>query len=294
MRSKESRNLWLGLGFCSPWILGMLVFLGYPLGISLYHSFCDYSVLLPPVFIGLENYRELWTDDLFWLSLWNTGVYAFFAVLLGLFTSLTLALLLNSRVRGVGFYRALFFIPSLIPAVAGSVLWLYMYNGRSGIFNTLLAKVGVSGPAWLADPAFAKPAIILMAAWGAGHAMLIFLAGLQDVPESQLESALLDGAGFWRRLWHVTLPMISPTIYFNLIMGTIAGFQVFTQAFIMTGGEGAPERSTLFYVLRLYNLAYQDLRMGLASAMAWILFAIVLSLTLALNRFSSRVVNYER
>jgi multiple sugar transport system permease protein len=178
--------------------------------------------------------------------------------------------------------------------LASSTLWLWMYNGQSGIINTGLRQLGLRGPAWLADPAWAKPAIVIMAVWGAGNAMVVYLAGLQDVPSALYEAAIIDGAGFFQRLFNVTIPMISPVIYFNVVLSIISGFQAFTQAFIMTGGTGAPERSTLFYVLNLYNVGFQDLRMGYASAMAWVLFVIILLLTFGATKLAGRWVSYDR
>jgi len=284
----------VGLLFCAPWLLGFLAFMLLPMGAALYYSFCDYSIVQPPTFIGLANYRELLADALFWRSLYNTLFFAAGAVVLGLLTSLVLALLLNCRVRGLAFYRTLFFLPSLMPVVAGSILWMWMYAGDGGIINTALKAVGLPGPAWLTDPHFAKPALILMSMWGAGHAMVILLAGLQDIPTALYEAAVIDGAGWWQRLRHVTVPLITPVILFNLVMGLIVSLQVFTQAFIMTGASGAPERSTLFYVLRLYQVAFRDLRMGYGCAMAWILFLVILGLTALLIRFSGKWVQYER
>lgn len=294
MSALSQRNRRNGLLFCLPWLIGVSVFLIYPLAAAFYYSLCDYSVLLPPVFIGFDNYVDLLHDGLFWKSLYNTTYYALGSVGLGLFTSLGLALLLNSKIRGLGVYRTIFFLPSLMPVVASSILWVWMYNGQSGVINTTLRALGLSGPAWLADPHWSKPAIVIMAVWGAGNAMVVYLAGLQDVPSSLYEAALIDGAGFFARLFHVTLPMISPVIYFNVMLSIIAGFQAFTQAFIMTGSTGAPERSTLFYVLNLYNVGFQDLRMGYASAMAWILFLIILLLTFAATKLSKRWVSYDR
>lgn len=294
MTALERSNLRNGLLFCLPWLIGISVFLLYPLLAAFYYSLTDYSVLLPPVFIGLDNYADLLRDTLFWKSLWNTAFFALGSVSLGTLTSLTLALLLNAKVKGLAAYRTLFFLPSLMPVVAGSILWMWMYSGESGIINTALDAVGITGPAWLADPAWAKPAIVLMAVWGAGNAMVIYLAGLQDVPVHLYEAAIIDGAGWFSRLVHVTLPMISPVIYFNVVMSIIGGFQVFTQAFIMTGSTGAPERATLFYVLQLYNVGFQDLRMGYACAMAWVLFVLILVLTLVATKLSKRWVTYER
>jgi len=292
--SHARTNLRNGLLFCLPWLLGLTVFLIYPLCAAFYYSLCDYSVLLPPVFIGLDNYLDLAKDPLFWRSLGNTAYFATGSVSLGLLVSLSLALLLNSKVKGVGLYRTIFFLPSLMPVVAGSILWMWMYNGQSGLINTALRALGINGPAWLADPNWAKPAIVIMAVWGAGNAVVVYLAGLQDVPVSLYEAALIDGAGFFQRLFHVTLPMISPVIYFNVVLSIISGFQAFTQAFIMTGSTGAPERSTLFYVLNLYNVGFQDLRMGYASAMAWVLFVLILLVTFVATKLSQRFVTYDR
>ena len=294
MTRLERRHLRNGLLFCLPWLIGFSVFMLYPLGASAYYSLCDYSVLLDPIFVGGDNYRELAGDDVFWRSLWNTAYYAGFSVALGLVVSLTLALLLNARVRGIAWYRTLLYLPTLMPLVAASVLWRWMYNGESGILNSLLSVVGVDGPNWLADPAWAKFAMVLMSVWGVGNAMVIYLAGLQDVPVEVQEAGVIDGANWFQRLWHITIPMISPVIYFNVIMGIIGSLQVFTRAFIMTDATGAPERATLFYVLRLYNVAFSDLRMGYACAMAWVLFVIILVLTLVLTRMSRRWVHYER
>jgi multiple sugar transport system permease protein len=294
MTPLERRRLVIGVLFCSPWIVGLSAFLVYPLLAAFYYSLCDYSVLLPPVFVGFDNYVELFRDELFWKSLWNTSFFAVGSVTLGIVVALTLAVLLNSKVQGLTFYRTAFFLPSLMPLVAGSILWFTMYAGQGGVINTLLSHVGVTGPAWLSDPAWAKIAIIFMAVWGAGNSMVIFLAGLQDVPVSLYEASIIDGASWLQRLLNVTLPMISPVIYFNLVMGIIGGFQAFAQALIMTSSTGAPEQSTLFYVLQLYNVGFMDMRMGYASAMAWVLFLIILALTFTATRLSRRWVTYDR
>jgi multiple sugar transport system permease protein len=294
VRALERRRLLTGLLFTAPWLVGLAVFLVYPLLAALYYSLCDYSVLLPPVFVGLDNYAELFRDRLFWKGLWNTSFFALGSVGLSVVVALTLALLLNTKVKGLSFYRTAFFLPSLMPLVAGSILWFTMYAGQGGIINTLLAKIGVTGPAWLSDPAWAKIAMIFMAVWGAGNSMVIFLAGLQDVPTSLYEASIIDGASWFQRLVNVTLPMISPVIYFNVVMGIIGGFQAFTQALIMTSSTGSPEQSTLFYVLQLYNVGFMDMRMGYASAMAWVLFVIILVLTFAATQLSKRWVTYDR
>ncbi len=304
MKSAARRRVLAGLGFTSPWIIGLATFTLYPVLASLYFSFCDYSILQQPVWIGLENYQRLAGDEVFWIALRNTAVYAALAVPLGVIASLGLALLLNCNVRGLPIFRTLFYLPSIVPVVASSMLWLWIFNGEYGLLNASLAPLfalwGGAPPAWLGDPAWAKPALVLMSLWGVGNSMVIYLAGLQDVPRELYESAELDGVGVWRRFWHVTLPMISPVVYFNFIMGFIGAMQIFTQAFILSaaanngdGTLGSPARSTLFYTIHLYSTAFQDLRMGYASAMAWVFFLIIAGLTWAANAVAERRVHYS-
>lgn len=292
MTKAEKTNLRNGLLFVSPWIVGISGFILYPILSSLYHSLCDYSVLEPPVFIGLTNYIDLAKDEVFWISLWNTFFYAFFAVPLGLAISLTLALLLNTKIRGLAFYRTIFFLPSLMPIVAMAMLWMWIFNGQYGVLNYFLSLLGIRAPAWLMNPDWSKPALIIMSFWAVGYSMVIFLAGLQDVPVSLYESAEIDGANLLHKIRHVTIPMISPVILFNLIMGIIWTFQIFARPYIMTPGPGGPGRSTTFYTLYLFQSAFEDLRMGYASAMAWILFLIILGLTLLAIRLSRNRVYY--
>jgi multiple sugar transport system permease protein len=297
MTANDLRNLRNGLAFCSLWLVGMGVFTVYPVLASLYYSFADFSVLEPPVWVGARNYGRLVHDSVFWLSLKNTLVYVGLSLPLGMLVSISLAVLLNTGVRAMALFRTFFYLPSLVPIVASSMLWLWIFNGTYGILNAalkpLLAVFGTTPPTWLADPDWAKPALVLMSAWGVGNSMVIYLAALQDVPEELYESAQIDGAGWWSRIWHVTLPMISPVIYFNLIMGIIGSLQVFSQVFVMTGGaDGAPARSTLFYALYLFSTAFYDLRMGYASAMAWILFLLIVGLTLLATKLSEKRVHY--
>lgn len=304
MTGHQRRQQVNGLLFTSLWIVGFGVFLLYPVLASLVYSFCDYSVFQPPVFIGLSNYEKLWHDDVFWLSLKNTLFYAAVSVPLGTAVSVSLALLLNVEVKGRAFFRTLFYLPSIVPVVASSMLWLWIFNGQYGILNwaltPLLGWFGASPPAWLGDPDWAKPALILMSVWGVGNSMVIYLAGLQDVPRSLHEAAVLDGASAWQRFWHVTLPVISPVVYFNVIMGLIGALQVFTQVFVIaagTGGnanplEGNPARSTLFYTIYLFSTAFYDLRMGYASALAWVLFVVVAGLTWLMTKLSASRVHY--
>ena len=280
-----------GLLFAAPWLVGFLVFLAYPLVASIYFSFCDYSVLKPPVWIGLENYTELFHDELFWTALKNTLLYAAFALPAGILTSLSLAMLLNAKVKGMPFYRTVFFIPSLVPQVSLAVLWLWLLNGERGVLNLLLAKIGINGPSWLGDPAWSKPAMVLMSVWGVGNAVLIYLAGLQDVPRPLIEAAELDGATAWQKTRNVTIPMISPVILFNGVMGLIGTLQVFAVPFIMFP-NGTPARSTYFYAMYLFDNAFKYQKMGYASAMGWIMFLLVLVLTLVSLRLSEKHVHY--
>lgn len=297
---QSRRQLRAGLGFTALWVVGLGVFTAYPVLASVYYSFCDYSVLTSPVWIGTENYQRLWQDDLFWRALRNTLYFAVFSVPLGAIASLSLALLLNQDVRGRPFFRALFYLPSIVPAVASSMLWLWIFNGQYGLLNYVLTPIlgiiGLQPPIWLADPNWAKPALVMMSLWGVGNSMIIYLAGLQDVPKELYEAAEIDGAGTWRKFWHITLPCISPVIYFNVLMGTIGALQVFTQAFIMSGGtdDGSPARSTLFYALYLFGQAFYQLRMGYASAMAWILFVMIVTLTWLATKLSAKHVHYNR
>ena len=298
MKRTERKKLLTGLAFTSLWIVGLGVFTAYPVIASLYYSFCDYSILKSAVWIGGENYRELLTDDLFWKSLGNTLLYVALSVPLGTVVSLSLALLLNCEVRGRSFFRVVFYLPSIVPVVASSMLWLWIFNGEYGLLNAALAPVlqlfGVAPPAWLTDPAWAKPALVIMSLWGTGNAMVIYLAGLQNVPKELYEAAEIDGASAWRKFWHVTLPSLAPVVSFNVVMGLIGALQVFAQAFIVSdaanGGtgthDGAPARSLLFYTIYLFTTAFHDLRMGYASAMAYVLFLVIATLTWLATRLT--------
>jgi multiple sugar transport system permease protein len=282
-----------GLAFVSPWLIGFAVFTLYPVLASLYYSFCDYDVLSKPVWIGAMNYRDMATDRVFWQSVTNTLVFNLIALPVGLLTSLALALLLNQPVRLRGAFRAIYYLPSLVPAVAGAMVWLWILNGRLGLLNQMLAAVGVvHPPQWLTDPAWTKPSLALVSLWGCGNSVVIYLAALQGVPRSLLEAAMIDGASAWDRLVHVTLPAISPVIYFNLLIGIIGGLQVFSSAFVMLNG-GGPERSVLFYAIYIYQNAFEYRHMGYASAMAWILCLLILLLTWLASRVSRGLVHYQ-
>lgn len=280
-----------GYMFALPWLLGFLIFTLGPLLVSIYLSFTSYDVLNPPKFIGLENYRTLSRDPLFWKSLYNTFYMVIIGVPVNIIVAFGIALLLNVELKGIALYRAIYYLPSITPVVASSILWLWILNADFGILNTTLAMFGIRGPNWLADPSWAKLAIIMMGAWQAGGNMLIYLAGLKGIPVQLYEAAEIDGAGTWYKFWRITIPMISPTLFFNLIMGIIGTFQIFTQAYIMTGG--GPLDSTLFYVYYLFNNAFSYFKMGYACSMAWILFLIILALTAIQFKLASRWVYYE-
>ncbi|MBM3290310.1 MAG: sugar ABC transporter permease, partial [Candidatus Hydrogenedentes bacterium] len=230
-------------------------------------------------------------DPIFWKSLSITMKYAIVAVPLSIVAGIGLALLLNLEIGGIAVYRTLFFVPSIVPVVATSVLFLWLLNPQTGLVNAILSELGVAGPAWLADKRWAFTSLVLMSLWGVGGSMVIYLAGLKDIPLSLYEAAIIDGAGAWQRTRHITMPMLTPVIFFNLLMGTIGSFQYFTQAYIVT--QGGPDDSTNFYALYLFNRAWRYLDMGYASAMAWILFAIIMAMTIAIFRSHRRWVHYE-
>ena len=292
----EHKNLLKGLAFISPWMIGFCLFMAVPIGLSLYFSFCDFSNTsraLPPVYIGLGNYRELMGDEIFWQCVRNTIYYAALVLPLGLIFALGAAILLNGKIFGQSVYRTIIFLPSLVPAVAAAMLWLWLLNDQLGLINLALHKIGISDPpSWLSDPNWSMPALVLMSLWGVGNTVVIYLAGLQDVPRELYEAADIDGATPARKIWHVTLPCISPVIFFNLIMGIIGTLQVFTVPYVMFPG-GSPARSTYFYTMYLFDKAFRDLQMGYACAMGWIMFFIILLLTLASVKLSERHVHYE-
>jgi multiple sugar transport system permease protein len=281
-----------GYLFISPWLAGFFLLTAGPILASLGLSVTFFDMVSPPQFVGLRNYGDMFArDPLFWKSLVNTLYFAALSVPLGVLVALALALLLNGRVRGMAVYRTIFYLPVAVPAVAASVLWIWLLNPELGLLNLALAKVGINGVAWLGSPTWSKPGLVVMSLWTVGGGMVVFLAGLQSVPAHLYEAAMIDGAGAWQRFRSVTLPMLSPTVFFNLVMGGIGAFQVFTQSYVMTGG--GPVNSTLFYVLYLYDNAWQNFRMGFAAAMAWVLFCVVVAITLAQFGLARRWVYYE-
>jgi multiple sugar transport system permease protein len=290
-RAARRENL-MGYLFASPWLLSLLLFTVYPVVAAIYYGFTQYNVLQPSRWVGLSNYKEMiFEDPLFWKSLYNTGYYAVISVPLGLALALFLALLLNQEVPGISFFRSTFFLPSIVPVVAASVVWAWILNPEFGLINDLLGRLGLFRPPWLTSPTWSKPAFILMSLWGIGQTTIIFLAGLQDVPRHLYEAAEIDGASSLRKFTSITIPMLTPTIFFNLVTGIIGSFQIFSQVYIIS--EGGPLWSTLFYVYYLWRRAFQFFNMGYASAMALVLFVIILILTLIVMSTSSRWVYYE-
>jgi multiple sugar transport system permease protein len=290
-RPLSSREAWEGRLYVAPWVIGFLVFTVGPMLASIYFAFCDYSVLSSAKWVGLANFEKIAKDRLFGLSLYNTAYYVFLAVPLGLVASFSLALLLNVKARGINFYRSLYYLPVITPGVATALTWQLLFTGDFGVVNAILRAVGLPAPNWFFDPKITKMIFVLLGLWGAGGGAIILLAGLQNVPQTLYEAAHIDGANAWHRFWHVTIPMMTPIIFFNLVQGIIGTFQVFTGAYIITAG--GPANSTLFYVLYLYNNAFKFFKMGYASALAWILFVIILVFTIIQLQLARRWVYYE-
>jgi len=288
-KSREAINAYIML---APWIIGFIVFTAGPMVASIVISFMDWPLLQAPKWIGLGNYKFMFKDELFWISLYNTIYYTLIGVPLRVIAALCVALAMNLKLRGISVYRTIYYIPSITPAVASSIMWLWIFNPDFGLANTLLGYIGIhSKIRWIYDPALSKPSLILMSLWGIGGMMIILLAGLQGIPEQLYEAAEIDGAGLWHKFWKITLPMLSPSIFFVTIMQVISSFQVFTQAYVMT--RGGPANSTLFLVLYLYQNGFEFFRMGYASALAWALFMFVMVLTILQFRGSRYWVFYE-
>jgi multiple sugar transport system permease protein len=281
----------MGLVFISPWLLGFLFFTVYPLFSSLYYSMTRYDLIRPPVWIGAGNYIELFTTDPnFWNVVYNTVYYVGFSVPLSLVFAFSVANLLNSKIVGRSVFRAIAYIPSIVPAVCSAMIWLFLLNIQYGAVNGILQALGLKTVPFLSSPELAKPSVIFIAAWASGGAVVIFLAALQDVPRHLYEAAMVDGANAWQRFLNVTIPMTTPVILFNLIMGFIGAFQEFTLPWLLT--RGGPMASTEFYAVNLYRNAFMQLRMGKASAMAWLLFLVIVLFTVVLFRTSYRWVYY--
>jgi len=293
-RSRWARRGMEGYVWISPWLLGLLIFTVFPMVASLYLSFTSYKVGDTPTWIGTDNYVYAFTkDSLFWPSLGRTAYYAVFNVLLGVSGSLVLAMVLDKVVFGRAIYRAIYYLPSLTPAVATAILWSWLLHPQVGVVNDLLRRVGIQGPGWLTSKTWAIPSVLLISLWGSvgGGRMIIFLAGLQGVPTELYEAADIDGANALRKFLNITIPLISPTILFNTILGVIGSFGVFTTAYIAT--QGGPNYATWFYMLHLYYNAFSYFQMGYASALAWVFFVIVMALSLVQLALSKQLVYYE-
>jgi multiple sugar transport system permease protein len=288
---RDVQQLAKGMAFLSPWTVGFLVFTLVPIGLSFYFSLTKFNLLEPPKFIGMHNYFDLFNDKLFWKATWNTCYYTLMALPAGLLVSLGLALLLNVEMPGRGIWWTIIFMPSLVPIVSTALIWMWLLNPRSGLLNGILQGIGLPRSPWLSDPNWAMPTLALMSVWGVGNSVVIYLAGLQDVPQELYEAAELDGASLAGRVWHVTLPMLSPVIFFNLVMAIIGALQVFEIPYIMT--NGGPTHRTYFLSMYLYDNAFIYLQMGYASAMAWIMLLFVLAMTGLAFLVSGRLVHYQ-
>jgi multiple sugar transport system permease protein len=293
--SRKAKDNLFGYLFISPWIIGFLGLTLGPLLFSLFASFTDYNITSRMNFIGLENFKRMFTiDDLFKTSLWNTIYYVLFSVPLTTAGAILLAVLLNQRVKGMKFFRTVYYLPAILSGVAVYFLWMQLLSPSTGLVNTFLAWFGIEGPAWLFDPEWTKPALLLMKMWSVGGGMLLYLASLQGVSAQMYEAADLDGASSFQKFFHITLPMISPIIFFDVITSTIGSFQIFQEAYVMTeNGDGGPGNSLLFYNLHMWNNAFEIFDMGYASAMAWLLFLIVMVLTVINLTLGKKWVHYE-
>lgn len=291
IKTRSQRDLLLGLLFVSPWLIGFLLWTVYPLVSSLYYSFTRYDLLRPAVWIGVGNYVELFTEDATFLKvIGNTLYYVLLSAPLGVISAFLMAALLNTKIMARPFFRAIFFFPAIVPSIVVAMVWQFLLNTQFGLINSLLQGLGLTVIPFLSSPALAKPSLIMIYMWAQGNAMVIFLATLQDVPRALYEAAELDGANAFHKFWHITIPMCTPVILFNLIMGFIDGFQSFTLPWLITGG--GPSNSTELYGLYLYRNAFEYLRMGKASALAWMLFIVIVTFTFILFRTSARWVYY--
>ncbi|MBX3010770.1 MAG: sugar ABC transporter permease [Caldilineaceae bacterium] len=291
MTPKDRRDLWIGLLFASPWLIGFLGFTLFPIVSSFYYSFTRYDLLRPPAFIGWENYLNILTDDAdFRIVAYNTLWWVIFSAPLGILAAFLMALLLNTNIIARSFFRAVFFFPSIVPVIVTAFVWQFLLNPQYGAINATLQFLGLPIVPFLSSPDLVKPTLVVIHMWAQGAAMVIFLATLQDVPRTLYEAAIVDGANGLRRLWHITIPMVSPVILFNTVMSLISGFQYFTLPWLLTAG--GPNQATEFYSLFLYRNAFVYLRMGKANALAWLLFVVIIIFTGLLFRLSGRFVYY--
>ena len=290
-RTLAGRRTLTGYIFISPFILGFLLWFLVPAGVALWLTVHDWNLIAPPKYVGAKHLVSMWEDDRFWTSLSVTTTYTLVSVPVGLVLGFGLALLLNTKIRGISLFRTIYYLPSIVPAVANAVLWAWIFNTEYGLANVALRALGLPKIAWLQQPEWALPALILVALWGFGSGMVIYLAGLQGIPDGFYEAAEIDGAGRLAKLRHITIPLVSPVIFFNLLIGIIGSFQVFTIARLVT--NGGPQNATLVYVLYMYQNAFQNLKMGYAAALAWVLFLVVVGLTLFVFKYVGSRVHYE-
>ncbi len=293
-RSKsEKKNLAAGILFAMPVLLGFLIFVIGPMVASAYFSLTDYSIASTPKFVGFGNYKRLFSneDPFFYKSLGVTTYYVFFSVPAQIIFALIMALLLNKEIKGRPIFRTIFYLPTIVPGVASAAIWIWLMDPDLGLLNQILSMLGLPGSKWIFSETTVIPALVLMSLWTTGGTMIIFLAGLQGIPRQLYEAIEVDGGNGWHKFWYITMPMITPTLFFNLIMGLIGGFQVFTQAYIMT--SGGPNNASLFYVYYLYREAFSNFRMGSACAIAWVLFIIIAVLTFIVFKTSNKWVYYE-
>lgn len=287
-RWRDTRDGYL---FVLPWLLGFIIWTAGPMIASVGIALTDWQIVTVPHFVGLANFVALFNDPRIRMALFNTTFYVVFGVPTHIFFALIAALLLNMKLRGIAIFRTLFYLPYITPIVASSLLWLWIFNTNFGIANWLLTVFHLPAVYWLQDPRIVKISFIIMSWWTIGGQMVILLAGLQGIPGHLYDAANIDGANWWSRFWNVTFPLLTPSLFFNLTLALIGAFQVFVQAYVMT--SGGPENSSLFYVLYLYQVAFQNFDMGYASAMAWLLFVVILLITLIQFRFANRWVFYE-
>lgn len=291
MKSFRNDALW-GWLFCLPLVSGLILWVAFPLGVAVVMSLFQWNMIAPAVFIGLGNYTFMFTGDpLFWQSMGVMFLYTLFSVPLQLLLAFGLAMLLNAKVRGMGVFRTIFYLPTLIPGMVAAALWMWLFNTQYGLFNLLLDTLGLPTQEWLTNPDQALGSLVLMSLWSVGNVVIIFLAGLQGIPKELEEAVTVDGGGPWHRFQAVILPFMSPVIFYNLVMGIIGGLQTFTQPYIMT--HGGPANSTLTYVLHLYRQAFQFNKMGYANALALVLLVLTIVLSLAVFRSSDKWVYYD-
>ncbi len=291
--SPQTRNIINGLLFASPWLLGLLMFWIYPTLASAYYSFTKFNAVQSPTWVGLRNYIQLFTqDDDFWMAVYNTLYFAVVSIPLAIILAFGLAMMLNAKIRFQTVYRTIYFLPTLVPEVALALVWVYLFTPGTGLINIPFDWLGIRGPCWLTCEAWARPTLVLLALWIIGQQVILYLAGLQDVPQDLYDAAQVDGANFWHRFRHVTVPMMTPVVFFHLVTSVIGALQFFTIPYIMTGGTGFPGGSTLFYSIYLYKNAFQYFTMGYASALAWLLFTVTLVITLIIFRSARLWVFY--